>query len=47
MMLTYFQQESIPVGRAPTRMSSDRVAMRPNVNRMTQARENTTFPCSG
>ena len=30
--------------RAATRMSSDRVAMRPIVNRMTHACENITFP---
>ena len=30
---------------AVTRMSSDQVAMRPIVYRMTDARENTTFPC--
>ena len=30
---------------AVTRMSSDRVAMRPIVNRMTHACENFTFPC--
>ena len=31
--------------RALTRMSSDRVAMRPIVDRMTDACENITFPC--
>ena len=30
--------------RDVTRMSSDRLAMRPIVNRMTDARENITFP---
>ena len=30
--------------RAVTRMSSDQVAMRPIVNRMTHACENITFP---
>ena len=31
--------------RAVTRMNSDRVAMKPIVNRMTHASENITFPC--
>ena len=30
---------------AVTKMSSDRVAIRPIVNRMAQACENITFPC--
>ena len=32
--------------RAVTRMSRDRVAMRPIVDRLTDACENITFPCS-
>ena len=33
------------INRAASRLSSDRVVMRPIVNRMTHASESITFPC--